>query len=67
MFEKCRMLLLLFCLNEDQFWFLLMLRTLSAEVWQKKTLLGNANCSAPITVIGLTKVAKAFFFVNFMY
>ena len=30
------MLLLLFCLNKDQFWFLLMLRTSSAEVWQKK-------------------------------
>ena len=30
------MLLLLFCLNKDQFWFLLMLRTSSAEVQKKK-------------------------------
>ena len=36
MFEKRQMLLLLFCLNKDQFWFLLMLRTSSAEVRQKK-------------------------------
>ena len=59
MFEKCQMLLLLFCLNKDQFWFLLMLRTSSAEVRRKKkTLQGNANCSAPETVIGVTKVAN---------
>ena len=36
MFETHQMLLLLFCLNKDQFWFLLMLRTSSAEVWQRK-------------------------------
>ena len=58
MFETRQMLLLLFCLNKDQFWFLLMLRTSSAEVQRKKTLQGNANCSAPKTVIGVTKVAN---------
>ena len=58
MFEKRQMLLLLFCLNKDQFWFLLMLRTSSAKVWRKKTFQGNANCSAPKTVIGVTKVAN---------
>ena len=36
LFETRQMLLLLFCLNKDQFWFLLMLRTSSAEVRQKK-------------------------------
>jgi hypothetical protein len=58
MSEKRQMLLLLFCLNKDQFWFLFMLRTSSAEVWVKKTLQGNANCSGPKTVIGVTKVAN---------
>ena len=72
MFEKRQMLLLSFCLNKDQFWFLLMPRTSSAETGQKKTLQGNANCSAPKTVIGATKVANERylwngFFVNFMY
>ena len=57
MFETRQILLLLFCLNKDQFWFLLMLRTSSAEVWQKK-MQGNANFSAPKTVIGVTKVAN---------
>ena len=46
MFEIRQMLLLLFCLNKDQFWFLLMFQTSSAEVWQKITLQGNANYSA---------------------
>ena len=46
--------LLLFCLNKDHFWFLLMRRTSSAEVWQ----MGNANCSAPKTVIWVTMVAN---------
>ena len=36
MFEKRKMLLLLFCLNKDQFWFLLILWTFLAEVRQKK-------------------------------
>jgi hypothetical protein len=59
-FEICQLLLLLFCLNKDQFWFLLMLETSSAEVRQrrKKTMQRNANCSAPKTVIGVTKVAN---------
>ena len=35
-FEICQILLLLFCLNKDQFWFLRMLRTSSAEVRRKK-------------------------------
>ena len=39
-----------------QYWFLLMLRTSSAEV-RKKTLQGNTNCSAPDTVTQ-TKVAN---------
>ena len=52
------MLLLLFCLNKDHFWFLLMLRTSSAEVRRKKKLQGNANCTAPETVIVVTKVAN---------
>ena len=54
MFEKRQMHFLLFCLNKDQFWFLLMLRTSSAEVQQKKTLQGNVNCSPRKTVIGVT-------------
>ena len=36
LFKTRQMILLLFCLNKDQFWFLLMLRTSSAEVWRKK-------------------------------
>ena len=36
LFETCQGLLLLFCLNKDQFWFLFMLRTSSAEVRRKK-------------------------------
>ena len=35
-FETRQMLLLLLCLNKDQFWFRLMLRTSSEEVQQKK-------------------------------
>ena len=35
-FEINQILLFLFCLNKDQFWFLLFLRNSSAEVWQKK-------------------------------
>ena len=35
-FEICQILLLLFCPNKDQFWFLFMLRTSSAEVRRKK-------------------------------
>ena len=58
MFEIRQMLLLLFCLNKDQFWFLLILRTSLAEVRRKKTLQGIANCSAPKTVIGVTKVTN---------
>ena len=42
--------LLFFCLNKDNFWFLLMLRTSSAEVRQEKSQ-GNANCSPPKTVV----------------
>ena len=57
-FEICQILLLLFCLNKDQFWFLLMLRTSSAEVRRKKTLQGNTNCSAPNTVTGVSKVTN---------
>ena len=34
--ELVRYSLLLFCLKKDQFWFLLMLRTFTAEVQQKK-------------------------------
>ena len=56
-FEIRQMLLMLFCLKKDQFWFLLMLRTSSAEV-HKKFLQGFANCSAPKTVIGVRKVAN---------
>ena len=33
-FEIRQMLLMLFCLNKDQFWFLLMPRTSSAEGWR---------------------------------
>ena len=57
-FEICQMLLRLFCLNKDQFWFLRMLRTFSTKVWQIKIQLGNSNCSATITLIGVTKVAN---------
>ena len=58
LFEPRQMLLLLFCLNKDQFWFLLMLRISSAEAQQKQNLKGNANCSAPKTVIAMNKVAN---------
>ena len=57
-FKTRYMLLLLFCLNKGQFWLLIMLRTFSVIAWQKKTLQENANCSAPKTVIGVTKVAN---------
>ena len=44
-FDISQMLLLLFCLNKDQFWFLLKLRTSSAEILQKKEEEKNArNC-----------------------
>ena len=57
-FEICQILLLLFCLNKDQFWFLLMLRTSSAEVRLKKKMQGKTNCSALNTVTGVSKVAN---------
>ena len=57
MFETCQILFVLFCLQKYQFWFLLMLRTSSAEVRQKKTQ-GNANCSPPKTFTGVNKVAN---------
>ena len=34
--ETRQIFLVIFCLKKDQFWFLLLLRTSSAEVWQKK-------------------------------
>ena len=59
MLETCQVLLFLFSFNTDQFWFLLMLRTFSSKVRQeKKTLQGNANCSSPKTVIGMTKASN---------
>ena len=36
LFETRQMFLLLFFINKDKFWFLLMLRTSSAKVWQNK-------------------------------
>ena len=57
-FEICQILFLLFCLKKDQFFFLLMLRNSSAEVWQKKTLQGNTNFSAANTVTEVSKVAN---------
>ena len=48
MFETRHMLLLLFCLNKDPFWFLLMLRTSSAEVRQEeKNLAGKYKLIIP--------------------
>ena len=47
MFEPRHMLLLLFCLNKDKFWFLLMFRTSSAEVWQKKNFAGKCKLLRP--------------------
>ena len=44
--------------KKGKLWFLLMLRTYSAKVWQTKTLHKNANCSAPKTIRRLTKVAN---------
>ena len=56
-FEIRQILWILFCLNKDQFWFLLMLITSSAEVRQRKRKMqGNTNCSAPNTVTGVAKV-----------
>ena len=34
-------------LNKDQFWFLLMLKTSSAEVWRKKNLAGKYKLLRP--------------------
>ena len=66
MFETRQVHLMLFYLNKDQFCFLLMLKTSSAEVWKKikKKCQGNENCSAPTTVIGLTKVANERYLPN---
>ena len=57
--EICQILFLLFCLNKDQFWFLLMLKTSSAEVRQRrKNLAGKYKLLSPKTVTGLSKVAN---------
>ena len=58
--ETCLVLLSLFCLIKDQFWFLLMLRTPAVEACKKKH--KNANCSAPKTVTRVTKVNNLRYF-----
>ena len=42
--------------QQDQFWFLLMLRTSSAEIWQKKLSMKMQICQPPR--LGVTKVAN---------
>ena len=48
LFETRQMLLLLFSINKDQFWFFLMLRTSSAEVWHTKKLPGKCKLLSPL-------------------
>ena len=47
MFKTHQMLLLLFRLNKVQFWFLLMLKSSSVEVWQKETLQKKMQIAQP--------------------
>ena len=55
-FEICHILLLLFCLNKDQFWFLLMLKTSSAEVRQKKLYREIQIAQPPIQLQGCLRL-----------
>ena len=52
-FETHQMLLLLFCLKKDQFWFLLMLRTSSAKVRRKKRCREIQIAQPPRQLLGL--------------
>ena len=57
-FEICQILLLLFCLNKVQFWFLLMLRTSSAEVWQKNVCREIQIAQPPIQLQGCLQLFR---------
>ena len=56
-----------YSIKKDQFWFLFMLKTSSAVVCQKKTLQGNANCSASNTVTMVTKVTIEGYFAYLQF